>query len=364
MTNAILAFATFLTGFGIAYLSVPYLIRFAKTYRLLDQPGDPRRVHTVPVPRIGGVAMFLGFVVAIALTIALPVDRFSEEVGRITLLIVGAVLVVIVMFYDDVIGIGVIPKLALQIAVAMLVIAPRFRDEQAGIIIEQFNLPFVGSVSLPIVIAVVFTLFWIVGMMNALNWSDGLDGLAATIALSASIVLFLHTFFWPRGNPQFTISLLAIALVGTILGFMPANWHPARIIMGDTGAMFLGFALATTSIIGGAKIATALLALSVPIVDMAWVIISRLVQGRSPLQADRGHLHHRLLDAGWTQPRVVITYGAVTLSTGVLSLFLPNRELKLVALIVIGVAVLTSIALLARRDEIGAAASRDALSSG
>lgn len=363
MTNAIIAIATFLAGFAVAYRSVPHLQRFAETYRLLDEPGDARRVHTVPVPRIGGVAMFLGFVVAIAVTIALPVDRFSEEVGRITLLIVGAVLVVIVMFYDDVVGIGAIPKLGLQIAVAMLVIAPRFRDEQAGIIIEQFNLPFIGSVSLPIVIAVGFTLFWIVGMMNALNWSDGLDGLAATVALSASIVLFLHTFFWPRGNPQFTISLLAIALVGAILGFMPANWHPARIIMGDTGAMFLGFALATTSIIGGAKIATALLALSVPIVDMAWVIISRLMQGRSPFQADRGHLHHRLLDAGWSQPRIVITYGAVTLSTGVLSLLLPNRELKLLALIGIGLAVLISIAVLARREAVSPAATGDALRS-
>lgn len=363
MTDAIVAIATLITSFGIAYLAIPRLIRFAEIYNLLDQPGEYRRVHRQAVPRIGGIAMFVGFVVAIAVTITLPVERFSEEVERITLLIAGAVVVVAVMFYDDVVGLGAISKLILQVAVALLVIAPRFRDEQAGIIIEQFNLPFVGTVTLPLVAAVGFTIFWIVGMMNALNWSDGLDGLAATIALSASTVLFLHTFFWPPGNPQFTISLLAIALIGAIVGFLPSNWHPARIIMGDTGAMFLGFALATTSIIGGAKIATALLALSVPIVDMAWVIISRLGKGQSPFQPDRGHLHHRLLDAGWTQPQIVVTYGAVTLSTGVLSLFLPNRELKLAALVVIGLAVLIAIAILARRGSGQPAPERDAVTS-
>ncbi|MEZ4520021.1 MAG: MraY family glycosyltransferase [Thermomicrobiales bacterium] len=350
MPHFLIAAITCLCAFGVAYVCIPRLDAFARKYNLLDQPGDYRRVHRVAIPRIGGIAMFLGFVIAIAITITLPVDRFSEEIERITLLVVGAVVVVAVMFYDDVVGLGPITKLGLQFFVALLVIAPRLRDEHAGIIIEQFNLPFLGTVSLPIVLAIGFTIFWIVGMMNALNWSDGLDGLAATIALSAAIVLFLHTYFWPRGNPQFTISLLAIALAGAILGFIPANWFPARIIMGDTGAMFLGFALATTSIIGGAKIATALLALSVPIVDMAWVIISRVVRGRSPFQADRGHLHHRLLDAGWSQPQIVLTYGSITLTTGILGLLLPNRELKLVALVGIGIAVLISIGFLAKRE--------------
>lgn len=349
MPDPVIALITLSVAFVVAYAVVPRLAEFARTYSLLDQPGDHRRVHKTAIPRIGGIAMYLGFVIAIGVTVALPVDRFSEEVERLLLLIVGATVVVAVMFYDDVVGLAPVPKLLLQIGVALIVIVPRFRSEDAGIVIEQFNLPFAGTITLPLGIAVVFTIFWITGMMNALNWSDGLDGLAATIALSATTVLFLHTFFWPRGNPQFTISLLAIALLGAIIGFLPYNWHPAKIIMGDTGAMFLGFALATTSIIGGAKIATALLALSVPIVDMTWVIISRTIHGRSPLEADRGHLHHRLLDAGWTQPQIVLTYGAVTLTTGILSLLLPNRELKLLALVGIGLGVLVAIAILARR---------------
>ena len=117
--------------------------------------------------------------------------------------------------------------------------------------------------------------------------------------------------------------------------------------MGDTGAMFLGFALATTSIIGGAKIATALLALGVPIVDTAWMIFSRVLAGRPPMEADRGHLHQRLLDAGWPQPRIVLTYGAVSFIAGVTGLLLPSRELKLAALIIVGLGVLATIAVLA-----------------
>jgi UDP-N-acetylmuramyl pentapeptide phosphotransferase/UDP-N-acetylglucosamine-1-phosphate transferase len=126
--------------------------------------------------------------------------------------------------------------------------------------------------------------------------------------------------------------------------------------------MFLGFALATTSIIGGAKIATALLALGVPIVDMAWVIVNRTLHGRSPMSADRGHLHHRLLDAGWSQPQIVLTYGAVTLTCGAVGLVLPSRELKLVLLIAIGAGVLLAIAALARTGATTAGEGREAVS--
>src|SRR5690349_13420288 len=177
-------------------------------------------------------------------------------------------------------------------------------------------------------------------MMNAINWSDGIDGLAASITLVATIVLFLHTYFRPAGDPQFTISLLAIALAGAIVGFLAYNWHPASIIMGDTGAMFIGFALATISIIGGAKIATALLALGVPILDTAWVILYRVIHGRSPLNADRGHLHHRLLDAGWSQRQIVAGVASITAVFGALSLALPTREAKFAAMIAMGVILL------------------------
>jgi UDP-N-acetylmuramyl pentapeptide phosphotransferase/UDP-N-acetylglucosamine-1-phosphate transferase len=253
------------------------------------------------------------------------------------------------MFIDDIVGVPPIPKLLLQIAAAAIVVAPRFRGPDHGIVIETFNAPFLNTVNLPLLVGIGFTIFWIVGMMNAVNWSDGLDGLAATISLIASVVLFLHTYLRPAGDPQFTISLLAIALAGAIVGFLPFNWHPSSIIMGDSGAMFLGFALATISIIGGAKIATTLLAMGIPILDTAWVIIYRVIHGRSPVVADRGHLHHRLLDAGLSQPQVVGCFAVLTAAFGASALALPTRESKLYVLLLMGVVLLALIAWLARR---------------
>lgn len=347
MSNAILAAIIFAVAVAGTAIGVEPLRSFAVRFGLLDMPG-PRRVKTTPVPRIGGLAIYFGFLLAIGVTLVLPVDRFAVEIERIALLIIAGTIVVGTMFFDDVVGLRWHIKLLIQVGVALLVVLPRLHDEQAGIVIESFNVPFLGTVALPLVPALLFTVVWIIGMMNALNWSDGLDGLAGSITLIAALILFLHTFFWPRGNPQFTISLLAIALAGAVVGFLPFNWHPSRIIMGDTGAMFLGFALATISIIGGAKIATALLALGVPIVDMAWVIVSRAMQRRSPATADRGHLHHRLLDAGWSQPQVVAAYAALAGLFGICGLILPSRELKLGALVALGITVLAIVAWLAR----------------
>lgn len=339
------------TAFAVAYLIVPQLRALAIRAKLFDMP-DPLRVHTQPLPRIGGIGIFLGFVVALGISFALPVDRFQIEVERIVLLLVGATIVVGIMVFDDIIGIAPLPKLLLQIAAAAIVVVPRWRGAEYGIVVEQFNAPWFGTVHLPIVVAVVFTIFWIVGMMNAVNWSDGLDGLAGTIALVASVVLFLHTFFRPAGDPQFTISVLAIALAGAILGFLPFNWHPSKIIMGDSGAMFLGFALATISVIGGAKIATTLLAMGIPILDTAWVIVYRIMHGRSPVVRDRGHLHHRLLDAGLTQPQVVGCFCALTAAFGASALLLPTRESKLYVLLLMALVLLGIITWLARRRPI------------
>ncbi|HUG15046.1 MAG TPA: MraY family glycosyltransferase [Thermomicrobiales bacterium] len=307
-------------------------------------------MHANPIPRVAGLAIFAGFWFAVGLTALLPVERFQPEAQRILLMLAGSTIVVLVMLVDDVRGLAPLPKLGAQALAAVLVVAPRALGTGHGIVIEQFNAPFAGTVTLPVMLGAGFTIFWIVGMMNLINWSDGIDGLAGSIALVASVVLFVHTYFRPAGDPQFTISLLAIALAGAAVGFLPFNWHPARIIMGDTGAMFLGFALATISIIGGAKIATALLAMGIPILDMAWVIVYRVMHGRSPLDADRGHLHHRLLDAGLTQRQIVGCFVALTAFFGALSLALPSRELKLGAMLIMGLVLSTIIIWLARRE--------------
>jgi UDP-N-acetylmuramyl pentapeptide phosphotransferase/UDP-N-acetylglucosamine-1-phosphate transferase len=299
---------------------------------------------------VGGLGLFLAFAMGLGLSFTLPVDRFGIETERLLLLLAGSGLLVGVMFYDDAVGLGPLPKLAWQLIATAIVIGPRLRGGDHGIVISQINWPFGDVVTLPLLVAIPVTLLWIVVFVNALNWVDGLDGLAATVTLVACGVLFLHTYFFPPGNPQFTISLLPLILGAAVVGFLPFNWPPARLFMGDAGAQFLGFALAIIAIIGGAKIATAVLALGLPLADVVWVILYRVFHGRSPLQADRGHLHHRLLDRGWKPERIVLFVAGGSAAFGMSALLLPTRQLKLAAIIVLGLTLLGTIALLAYRD--------------
>jgi UDP-N-acetylmuramyl pentapeptide phosphotransferase/UDP-N-acetylglucosamine-1-phosphate transferase len=349
VSHALIALTIFLATLAASLLFVSRAIRIAAYLGILDQPA-PRRVHTVPVPRFGGVAVFLAFTLGVTLSVVLDVQRFGPEIERLVLLLGGAALVTGITVEDDVLGLSPLVKLAAQVGAALVVVAPRLRGPDHGIVIEQFNAPLAGVVRLPLLIALGFTVFWIVGMMNTLNFVDGLDGLASSVTLVACGVLFLHTYFWPRNDPQFTISLLPVALGAAALGFLRFNWHPSRIILGDAGANFLGFTLAVISIIGGAKIATALLALGLPILDVAWVILYRLTHGRSPLHADRGHLHHRLLDAGWSQAQIVAFVAGISALFGIGALLLPGRTTKLIAFVVVGLVLLATVSLLASRD--------------
>ncbi|MDW8059023.1 MAG: MraY family glycosyltransferase [Thermomicrobium sp.] len=347
-----IAFMTATVAAAVSASTIPRLIEIARRFDLLAYPTEARWVHTRPIPRIGGLALFIGFLSGLAITFVLPVERFPVEVERILLLVLGATLVIAAHLVDDLVGLTPIVKLGWQVAGAAVVILPRLRGPDHGLVIEQFNNPFGGVVVLPLVLAIPFTMFWIVGMMNTVNFLDGLDGLAGSVTLITALVMFLHTFLRPADNPQFTISLLAAALGGSVLGFLVFNWHPARIMMGDSGAMFLGYALAVLSIIGGAKIATALLVLWVPILDVAWLIVYRLWNGRSPLEADRGHLHHRLLDLGWSQRRIALAFVSVSSAFGVLALVMPGPLYKFVTLVIAGIVGLAILSWLARLQPI------------
>jgi UDP-N-acetylmuramyl pentapeptide phosphotransferase/UDP-N-acetylglucosamine-1-phosphate transferase len=153
-------------------------------------------------------------------------------------------------------------------------------------------------------LAILFTVIWIAGVTNTINWIDGLDGLAAGVTVVACLVLFVLTL----SVGQVTLAYIPLLLAAAVLGFLPYNIHPARIFMGDSGAMFLGFSLAVISIMGGAKLAAALLVLGIPLLDSFYMIIYRLLRGRSPISADRGHLHHRLHDMGLSHGQVVIIF--------------------------------------------------------
>lgn len=296
-----------------------------------------------PSPRIGGIAVALAFWFGIALSFALPVNRFPIEVERIALICLAGAAIVLFMLVDDAIGLSPRTKLSIQIAVASVMVLPRLRNQFHGIAIDQFNAPVVGQVQLSLPVALVFTIVWFVAMMNAINWIDGIDGLAPTVTLVAAIILFLHTYFWPRDDPQFTISILPLALGAALIGFLPFNWFPARITLGDAGSNFLGLTIAAISIVGGAKLATALLVLGLPLFDLVWVTVARAVRGQPVAAGDKSHLHHRLLARGWGVGRIVGFVGGVSLFFGVLSLLLPSREAKLAAMLALAAVLLLTV---------------------
>jgi UDP-N-acetylmuramyl pentapeptide phosphotransferase/UDP-N-acetylglucosamine-1-phosphate transferase len=349
-------------------LALTPLVRRAAVRRgLVDEPGEARRVHGVAVPRLGGLAMYAAFAVGVLLTFVVDINRLDSgnnrfEASRVLLMLAGGGIIAAVMAVDDVRGLKPLPRLIWQALAAALVIVPSLLvpgsanpgdpagtvhyDQGAGVLTTSVQSPFGGTITLPLVAAVVFTLVWIVGMTNTINWLDGLDGLAAGVTIVACAVLFIITNILG----QYTLAYLPLLLGAATLGFLPYNFHPARIFMGDSGAMFLGFTLAILSIIGGAKMAAALLVLGIPLLDAAYLIVFRMIRGRSPMASDRGHLHHRLLDMGLSQPQVVLIFYLLSAAFGVLAFLLPSGIFKLYALVVMALVLFTLLVLISRRQ--------------
>jgi len=309
---------------AVSFAVTPLLIRLAPHIGAVDRPRN-RHQHHIPTAKLGGVALVAGFGVAVAATFVLPVRRDDpQEIVRLAGLALATLVVLAVGLLDDVRELPAWPQFAAQFAAAIIVIAFNVR-------IDVLTTPFGVPTVLPEWLAVLFTLFWVAGMMNTVNWLDGLDGLAAGIVGIAAIVLYLHT----RSLGQESVALLPLALCGAIAGFLPFNFSPARIFLGS-GALFLGLALGSLSIIGGAKLASALLVLGIPILDTAWQIVRRVLDGRAPYHGDRGHLHFRLVDRGIGQRRVVLALYALTAVFGALALVLPSGLFKLAALALMG----------------------------
>jgi UDP-N-acetylmuramyl pentapeptide phosphotransferase/UDP-N-acetylglucosamine-1-phosphate transferase len=338
--------ATFLVAAAVTALCVPPLIRLSLREGWVAVPG-PRHVHRQPTPTVGGLAIIAGFAAALLASFALErldpaLRRSGFEHLRIGLLLMGVSIIAIVSLIDDLRDLPAMPRLAVHVVAALVAVGPylwqqSLDPEARGIILTAFNFPFVQQIHLHNLspwLAIAATVFWIVGMQNMVNWADGLDGLAAGIALIAATVLALHTL--SLEPPQYTIALLPLALAGACAGFLPFNFHPARTFMGDVGAMTVGYILGVASIIGGAKLATALLVLGVPLIDMAWLIAARTLQGRGASRAGRDHLHHRLLDMGLSQRQVVLIYYALSASFGAVALLDVSPVAKLVALLVLG----------------------------
>ncbi|MBI3287378.1 MAG: undecaprenyl/decaprenyl-phosphate alpha-N-acetylglucosaminyl 1-phosphate transferase [Chloroflexi bacterium] len=325
----------------------PLAGRWAERFGFMDYPGDPRRLHRSPTPRLGGVALLVPFLLAIALSLVLlPPGEATRpdalELQRLSGVILGSLFIFLVGLYDDRRELSPGPQLVAQILAAALALA-------SGVLIAEVGNPFGENLRFPTWFAILFTLFWIVGMMNTVNWLDGLDGLAVGVTIIASAVLFVHSL----RLGQVSVSLLPLALAGSALGFLRYNFYPARLFLGSSGAYFLGYALGTLSIVGGAKVATALLVLGLPILDVAWQILYRLRRGLSPFQADRRHLHHRLLDLGLSQRRVLLLFYLWSALFGALALLLPPGLYKLYTLAGVGVLGISLLLLAVRRTERG-----------
>lgn len=318
----------FLLGLVTAFVVTPFSMRIAKKYGAIDVPND-RRVNKKPMPRLGGIAVIAGFFVStIYLLISMSIEGklvlFEEDMLWLKLVgfFVGIIILGITCFIDDTKGIHSLTKLVVQIVAALIVVA-------CGIRIENFEIPFLnGQAELNIVLSYIITVCWIVGVTNAINLIDGLDGLSSGISLISCISLLI--IFTLNGSPLIAIVLIT-ALGGAISGFLPYNFNPAKTFIGDTGSNFLGFSLAVISILGVAKTYTALvliapiIVLALPLFDTLFAIFRRIKNGKSlkaVFKADKGHLHHRLMQKGYTQKQAVFILYGITATFGMFAVVL------------------------------------------
>jgi UDP-GlcNAc:undecaprenyl-phosphate GlcNAc-1-phosphate transferase len=286
----------------------PLVRRMAFALGVFDEPDDDRRVHQHPTPRLGGIAIYIGFMLSlftvlnIALTHTEQVRRYLSlgDLGHIIGLLFGGTLMMGVGLWDDIMTMSPRRKFLAQLAVAAIAVVGY------GFTIIDVKVPDFGYLDLAW-FAIPFSLFWYLGMVNAINFLDGLDGLVAGVTLIASITLILVSLW----HNQYLVAITMCALAGASAGFLPFNYNPARIFMGDGGSFFIGFVLASAAVMGTEKKAVAisliipLLVLALPIVDTAAAIVRRIRRGAPLFAADRGHVHHQLLDLGLSQRQAV-----------------------------------------------------------
>jgi UDP-GlcNAc:undecaprenyl-phosphate/decaprenyl-phosphate GlcNAc-1-phosphate transferase len=326
-----------LIGLLLSAAIAPLMSRLGLRLGVADRPGGRRR-HGRLVSRLGGVALYAGFTAAVCATLVLPPAWFPprldpKELYRLTGLLIGMAVVFLFGLVDDRWEIAPLPQYVVQLLSSLIAVA-------FIIFIERVNDPFANQALVfawPVVWVV--TIFWFMGMMNTVNWLDGLDGLATGVAAIMCAVLAIHML----REGQYSVALLPLALLGATLGFLPFNFNPARVFMGSNGSYFLGWALAALGIIAGAKVATVLLVMGLPILDVAWLIIYRWRHGARASLAGRDHLHFRLADMGFSQRQIVIGYYVFSAGFGVLALGLGSRLFKLVALILLSGAALAVI---------------------
>ena len=307
----------YLKPFLIALISslvlTKMLILFSRKYKLYDKIKE-NKIHQKDIARFGGVAIIISFLMAIFLSGDLVFDNLKWGV------IISCIVILFFGIYDDLKSLSWKKQLLGQIIVALIMI---YAGLQVDYIANpfggsEFRLDFLQCSILNIeysILGSLFVLFWILGFMNVMNWLDGLDGLASGVGIIGAMTLFFLSISSLVNQPP--LGIITIAVVGAILGFLIFNFYPAKIFMGTTGSMFLGFILAVLAIFSGGKIATVLLIMGFPILDAVWVVIQRIKAGESIFKGDNRHLHYKLLGQGFSQRKVVLFIYLVCLSFAV-----------------------------------------------
>jgi len=349
VTSAVLLFVlSALLAFGLAVAVSPLVARLAWRFRMLDIPGGRRR-HATPVPRPGGLAVAFAF--GATIFCFWLIDRVAggpflipEEVRspRFTLTALAALLGLVMGVIDDALELRARWQFLGYVVIAGIIVG-------AGIRVEGVTDPFTadGLLSLAGPVSVGFTLFWIVGMNVALNFIDGLDGLAAGVSAIAAFTLGAIALTPGTGEPF--VAWMEFTLGGALLGFLIFNFHPARLFLGTTGVAFVGTMLAVLSIFGTAKVAALLLVLGVPIIDTFYVLIRRSLAGQPPFAPDRGHFHHRLLDVGLSHRQAVLLIYGITTGLALIAVLASGRT-QLVSFLAVAVVLGIAVVALAQRS--------------
>mgnify|MGYP003374265665 CR=1 FL=1 len=318
----------FLLAFIVAFMATPYTIKLAKKVGAVDVPKDERRMHKRAMPKFGGPAVILGFLVSviyllIVMSMENTIGLFGPENYGMKLLgmFLGIIIISITCIIDDIKTIRPIFKLTGQVLAAIVAVA-------FGVRIESVNFAFIQTPELGDVLSTIVTIVWIVGVTNAINLIDGLDGLAAGISVISSVSLLI--IFVLNQSP--TVALILItALAGALVGFLPFNFSPAKTFIGDTGSNFLGYSISIIAILGVAKTYTLaviilpLIVLGLPIFDTIWAIIRRVIKGKSIkaiFKADKGHLHHKIVARGFSQKQAVLILYGISATFGLFAIIL------------------------------------------
>lgn len=315
--------SAFLTASILSFVLTPLAKKLAHKIGAIDVPKDDRRVHKTPIPRLGGLAIYL------ATFITIFVFGLMGEVtmdSSIVAIFIGASIIVVMGMVDDTKPLSAKVKLLGQIIAALVLVKGGIRIEVfSNPFIEGYNVTSLGVFSIPV------TVIWIVGITNTLNLIDGLDGLAAGVGAIASLSLFFVAANFVNISPfYYVVMFIAVVLSGAAVGFLPYNFNPAKIFMGDTGSLFLGYMFAVLSVRGVMKGVTTLsfvlpiVILGLPIFDTAFAIVRRSLKGQPIMQADKGHVHHRFLRLGYTQKQTVLTMYLICVALGMIAFLLSN----------------------------------------